>query len=122
MRTKNDNKERPWKPFRGLRPISTVHRSVASLATLAAAIFFVPSAAWAGGVVTNCTEADLRAAMAGGGMVTFACDGTITLASTITNVSNTTLDGSGRQVKCLRDTYCYDQLVDRIIGDPIKIF
>ena len=36
-------------------------------------------------VVTNCTEAALRAAMAGGGTVTFACDGTITLASTITN-------------------------------------
>jgi hypothetical protein len=49
-------------------------------------------------VVTNCTEAALRAAIAGGGLVTFACDGTITLASTITNDVNLTLDGSGRQV------------------------
>ena len=36
--------------------------------------------------------------MAGGGTVTFACDGTITLASTITNVNDTMLDGSGHQV------------------------
>ena len=36
--------------------------------------------------------------MAGGGVVTFACDGTITLASTITNDYDTTLDGSGHQV------------------------
>jgi hypothetical protein len=48
--------------------------------------------------VTNCTEANLRAAMAGGGTVTFSCDGTILLANTITNVSDTTLDASGRQV------------------------
>jgi hypothetical protein len=51
-----------------------------------------------GGVVTVCTETALRAAMAGGGVVTFACDGTILLANTITNASNTRLDGSGRMV------------------------
>ena len=49
-------------------------------------------------VVTNCNEAALRLAMAGGGTVTFACDGTITLASTITNEVSLTLDGSGHQV------------------------
>src|ERR1035441_9158796 len=43
-----------------------------------ALLLLLPVAAWAGGVVTNCTEADLRAAMAGGGVGTFACDGTIT--------------------------------------------
>jgi hypothetical protein len=48
-------------------------------------------------VVTNSGIA-LREAMTGGGTVTFACDGTITLASTITNVNDTVLDGSGRQV------------------------
>ncbi len=36
--------------------------------------------------------------MAGGGLVTFACDGTITLASTVTNSMDTVLDGSGRSV------------------------
>ncbi len=34
----------------------------------------------------------------GGGAVTFACDGTITLASTITNNVDLTLDGTGHQV------------------------
>jgi hypothetical protein len=51
-----------------------------------------------GGLVTSCTEAALREAMAAGGTVTFASDGTITLASTITNVNDTVLDGSGHQV------------------------
>jgi len=50
------------------------------------------------GVVTECTEANLRAAVAGGGTVTFACDGTITLTATITNTMDTVLDGSGREV------------------------
>jgi uncharacterized repeat protein (TIGR03803 family) len=52
----------------------------------------------AGGTVTVCTETALRAAMAGGGTVTFACDGTIALATTITNTLDTVLDGSGHQV------------------------
>jgi hypothetical protein len=51
-----------------------------------------------GGVVTNRTETALRAAMAEGGTVTFACDGTITLANTITNAAETTLDASGHQI------------------------
>ena len=57
------------------------------------------TAAQAGGTVTACTEAALRAAaLAGGGTVTFACDGTITLAATITNTADAVLDGSGHQV------------------------
>ena len=63
-----------------------------------ALLLLLPVAAWAGGVVTNCTEAALRAAMAGGGVVTFACDGTIYLAATISNTLDTVLDGSGHQV------------------------
>jgi len=50
------------------------------------------------GLVLINSETALREAMAGGGTVTFACDGTITLASTITNVIDTVLDGSGHQV------------------------
>jgi hypothetical protein len=61
-------------------------------------LLLLPVAAWADGVVTNYTEADLLAAMAGGGIVTFACDGTITLASTITNSIDTVIDGTGHQV------------------------
>lgn len=53
--------------------------------------------AWAAGVVTLCTDAGLRAAVAGGGLITFNCGGaaTITLASPITFTQNTTLDGGG---------------------------
>jgi hypothetical protein len=54
--------------------------------------------AQAGGVVTSCTESSLRAAMAGGGTVTFACDGSITLGSTLTNETDIVFDGSGHQV------------------------
>jgi len=36
--------------------------------------------------------------MAGGGSVTFACDGIITLTSTITNKANTTVDASGHNI------------------------
>src|SRR6516225_10196985 len=46
-------------------------------------LLLLPSLACAGGVVTNCTDAALRAAISGGGTVTFACDGTITLTNTI---------------------------------------
>jgi len=61
-------------------------------------LLLVTIAALGGGTVTNCTEANLRAAMAGGGMVAFACDGTITLASAITIAADTSLDGSGHQI------------------------
>ena len=77
---------------------SLVKRSKHVVRGALALLLLPPVAAWAGGAVTNCTEAALREAMAGGGVVTFACDGTITLANTITNVVDTTLDASGRQV------------------------
>jgi hypothetical protein len=50
------------------------------------------------GVVTDCTEANLRAAMEGGGLVTFVCDGTITLGSPLVIRTNTALDGRGHNV------------------------
>jgi hypothetical protein len=65
---------------------------------LAVLMIVLPLAVRAGGVVTIPTEANLRAAMAGGGLVTFACDGTIKLTSTITNEVNTALDASGHQI------------------------
>jgi hypothetical protein len=48
--------------------------------------------------VTNCDEASLRAAMSGGGLVTFDCDGTITLTTPIMIVANVTIDAVGRRV------------------------
>ena len=62
------------------------------------ALAFSASPAHAGGVVTVCDEAHLLAALAGGGTVTFACSGTITLSSTITVGADTTIDGSGQEV------------------------
>jgi hypothetical protein len=62
------------------------------------ALLVLPLRAQAGGVVTTCTEAALRAAMSGGGSVTFACDGLITLSNTITIIANTVLDAAGHQI------------------------
>ena len=53
----------------------------------------------AGGVVTVCDEAHLLAALAGGGTMTFACSGVITLTNTTTITADTTIDGSGQNVK-----------------------
>jgi hypothetical protein len=49
-------------------------------------------------VVSECTEAALRGAMARGGMVSFGCDGTIVLSNAIVVSSNTVLDGTGHEV------------------------
>ncbi len=52
----------------------------------------------AGGVVTVCDEAHLRAALAGGGVVTFACSGVIPVSATLFITANTTIDGAGQAV------------------------
>jgi hypothetical protein len=52
----------------------------------------------AAGVVNTCDEASLDAALAGGGTITFACSGTITLTTTKTIAADTLLDGSGQSV------------------------
>jgi hypothetical protein len=62
------------------------------------AVGLLPAPAHAGGVVTVCDEAHLLAALAGGGTVTFACGGTITLTAEIVIVADTTIDGSGQSV------------------------
>ncbi len=69
-----------------------------ALLALAAAMSAAPEPAQAGGTVTVCDEPHLLAALAGGGNVTFACSGTITLTQTITIASDTTIDGSGQSV------------------------
>jgi len=61
----------------------------------------VPSTpAQAAGLVSTCDEPHLLAAISGGGLVTFVCDGTITLASQVTLDGSTslTLDGAGHEV------------------------
>src|ERR1051326_4063517 len=72
---------------------------VRSHASAIGALFLLlPPAAHADAVVRTPTEAALRTAMTGGGKVTFACDGTISLANTISNNVNVTLDATGRQI------------------------
>jgi hypothetical protein len=48
--------------------------------------------------VSTCDEAGLRAALSGGGTVTFACDGVIALSNTITIANETILDGTGHSI------------------------
>ena len=48
--------------------------------------------------VASCTPGALRAAMAGPGPVTFACDGTILLTNTLVISSNLVVDGSGHWI------------------------
>jgi hypothetical protein len=64
---------------------------------VALAMAYVPVTR-AGGVVSVCDETHLRAAVAGGGAVTFTCSGTITVTSTIAILLNTTVDGTGQNV------------------------
>src|SRR5438093_13258001 len=68
------------------------------LASLALGSLLIPQPSPASGVVTNCADADLRAALVGGGTVTFDCDGVISLTNTLTIATNTVLDGSGRRI------------------------
>lgn len=53
---------------------------------------------WASGVVSTCDDAGLRAAVEGGGIVVFGCDGTVLLTNFIQITSDTTLDASGHNV------------------------
>src|SRR5947209_14305751 len=52
----------------------------------------------AAGTVTNCTESNLDAALTGGGLVNFACDGIITITTAKTISADTTLDATGHTI------------------------
>ena len=73
-----------------------VQRLVTILVLLA--LMLPASPARAAGVVGICDETHLRAALAGGGTVTFSCSGTIGLTAQITIGADTTLDGNGQTV------------------------
>jgi predicted outer membrane repeat protein len=55
-------------------------------------------ASYAGGIVGSLSEADLRAALAGGGTVSFAVDGSFTLTNTLQITNSVTMDGTGHNV------------------------
>jgi hypothetical protein len=73
------------------------HSGVPAFVALAAFFCFLPGA-FGAGVVSSATESALAAAMAGGGTVTFAANGTIYLTNTIVVSNNTVLDATGRSV------------------------
>ena len=83
---------------RGVRASASTRVGCQALFISGIALASIPRVTGAGGVVTNPTEVDLREALSDGGLVTFACDGTITLSATITNLLDTTLDGSSHNV------------------------
>lgn len=62
------------------------------------AAFFCALPPLAASTATTADEASLRAALSGGGTVTFACDGTIVLANTLAISQDTVLDASGRNI------------------------
>ena len=94
---------------------------VAILVLLALAVPASP--VHAGGIVSVCNEAHLKAALAGGGTVTFSCSGTIILTAEIVIVADTTIDGSGQSVavsgtmqcefQCEFGGYAQPECVDR---------
>ncbi len=73
-------------------------RSLSAVLVLIALALACPQAR-AGGVVSACNEPGLKAALFGGGAVTFSCSGTITvLGGTILVSADTSIDGSGQNV------------------------
>ena len=82
-------------------------------ATLLAALWTAD--AQAAGVVSVCDDPHLKTALAGGGLVTFSCSGTIQISGTITISSNTTIDGTGQAVTLQGGT----QRI--IVVDPNKV-
>ena len=79
-------------------PTSAVCRGRSGRRLISAPMYNASTNVGPSSVVTQCTEAALRATMSGGGKVAFACDGTITLASTIMITTNTALDAAEHQV------------------------
>lgn len=76
-----------------MKPHSLLHLCFCALFAL-----WSTCSAIASGVVSPCTEASLNAALAGGGTVTFACAGTITLTTTKVVSVNTILNADGYNV------------------------
>ena len=64
---------------------------------IVAMVVLVGIACARGGVLTNCSEADLRVLLDQGGLVTVQCDGTISLTDALSVTRDTVLDATGHQ-------------------------
>ena len=81
--------------------LSTPRRLPVALAVLVLLLTPLLAVAWpqpaaAAGNVVTCTEATLRAALQGGGLVTFSCSGMIPIASQLEITQDTIIDGGGQ--------------------------
>jgi hypothetical protein len=63
--------------------------------TMLALVTLLPFTSQGGGVVSVPNEAALNAALAGGGTITFACEGTILMTNVENITTNTVLDAAG---------------------------
>ncbi len=75
-----------------------IARFAVTAGMFASALLLSVGSAWGGGVVADCAEASLRAALNGGGLVTFSNDCTITIAQQIAINQATTIDAAGHNV------------------------
>ena len=76
--------------------------SVAFVMTL---LIFNSMIVFAGGIVSTCDEANLDAALASGGVVTFTCDGVIEITSTKTIRFDTEINAAGQDVTIWGGTF-----------------
>ena len=61
-------------------------------------LFIAAPAVPADTLITQCNDANLRAAVAAGGVITFGCDGVIALTNTIILTADVEIDGTGRSI------------------------
>jgi fibronectin-binding autotransporter adhesin len=66
--------------------------------SLTSILIFLAVLSWAGGVVNSPDEQSLRAALTGGGSVTFGVDGAIAVTSPLVISNNTSIDATGHSV------------------------
>jgi len=78
--------------IRAASAFDVARKTTLSFATL------VSLPAFGSGTVTNCTEANLRAALAGGGTVVFACSGDLVISNRLVIATNTLILGTGHNV------------------------
>lgn len=87
-----------WHCGIGLRNSPRVRFPCTVARTLFLAMVLCVQPAYPGGIVTNCTEPSLRAALVDGGQVKILCDGTVVLSAPLIITNATALDASDHQV------------------------
>src|SRR5690242_11282133 len=76
----------------------TSFRSAIYLMLASSSLLITCYSSFGGGVVNSADDASLRAALVGGGAVTFSVDGTINLSRVLVITNDTTIDGTGHNI------------------------